>query len=79
MEKWFRIRKSPGFNVIYGEFFFLYVCECIEQNNENYFRFHVMKFLFYSFAEGGQGSWESGITYECRSLLFKALHNLIER
>ncbi|KAJ6642585.1 Mediator of RNA polymerase II transcription subunit 13 [Pseudolycoriella hygida] len=30
-------------------------------------------------SEGGQGSWESGITYECRSLLFKALHNLIER
>ncbi|XP_018561806.1 mediator of RNA polymerase II transcription subunit 13 isoform X2 [Anoplophora glabripennis] len=26
-----------------------------------------------------QGSWESGLSYECRSLLFKALHNLIER
>ncbi|XP_063699092.1 mediator of RNA polymerase II transcription subunit 13 isoform X2 [Culicoides brevitarsis] len=25
------------------------------------------------------GSWESGLSYECRSLLFKALHNLIER
>ncbi|XP_046987073.1 mediator of RNA polymerase II transcription subunit 13 [Schistocerca americana] len=30
-------------------------------------------------AEGEQGSWESGLSYECRSLLFKALHNLIER
>ncbi|KOB78976.1 Uncharacterized protein OBRU01_01428 [Operophtera brumata] len=28
---------------------------------------------------GDQGSWESGLSYECRSLLFKALHNLIER
>ena len=25
------------------------------------------------------GSWENGLSYECRSLLFKALHNLIER
>ncbi|XP_037825969.1 mediator of RNA polymerase II transcription subunit 13-like isoform X2 [Lucilia sericata] len=25
------------------------------------------------------GTWERGLTYECRSLLFKALHNLIER
>uniref|UniRef100_A0A8D9A536 Mediator of RNA polymerase II transcription subunit 13 n=1 Tax=Cacopsylla melanoneura TaxID=428564 RepID=A0A8D9A536_9HEMI len=30
-------------------------------------------------SEGEQGSWESGLSYECRSLLFKALHNLIER
>lgn len=30
-------------------------------------------------AESEQGSWESGLSYECRSLLFKALHNLIER
>ncbi|XP_063531437.1 mediator of RNA polymerase II transcription subunit 13-like [Cydia strobilella] len=29
--------------------------------------------------QGDQGSWESGLSYECRSLLFKALHNLIER
>ena len=29
--------------------------------------------------EGEQGSWENGLSYECRSLLFKALHNLIER
>uniref|UniRef100_A0A1A9W5S5 Mediator of RNA polymerase II transcription subunit 13 n=1 Tax=Glossina brevipalpis TaxID=37001 RepID=A0A1A9W5S5_9MUSC len=25
------------------------------------------------------GTWERGLTYECRSLLFKALHNLMER
>ncbi|CAB3370318.1 Hypothetical predicted protein [Cloeon dipterum] len=30
-------------------------------------------------ADNEQGSWESGLSYECRSLLFKALHNLIER
>ncbi|KPJ04988.1 Mediator of RNA polymerase II transcription subunit 13 [Papilio xuthus] len=28
--------------------------------------------------KGDHGSWESGLSYECRSLLFKALHNLIE-
>lgn len=25
------------------------------------------------------GVWESGLTYECRTLLFKAIHNLLER
>uniref|UniRef100_A0A673H6H1 Mediator of RNA polymerase II transcription subunit 13 n=1 Tax=Sinocyclocheilus rhinocerous TaxID=307959 RepID=A0A673H6H1_9TELE len=25
------------------------------------------------------GSWDSGLTYECRTLLFKAIHNLLER
>ncbi len=29
--------------------------------------------------EGENGSWEDGLSYECRSLLIKALHNLIER
>uniref|UniRef100_A0A182YPB5 Mediator of RNA polymerase II transcription subunit 13 n=1 Tax=Anopheles stephensi TaxID=30069 RepID=A0A182YPB5_ANOST len=27
---------------------------------------------------GDKGSWENGLSYECRSLLFKALHNVIE-
>ena len=27
----------------------------------------------------GAWDWESGLSYECRTLLFKALHNLIER
>jgi mediator of RNA polymerase II transcription subunit 13 len=31
------------------------------------------------FAEYEIGSWETGLSYECRTLLFKALHNLIER
>ncbi|CAO1404623.1 unnamed protein product [Diamesa hyperborea] len=35
--------------------------------------------LLKSSDNGEQGSWESGLSYECRSLLFKALHNLIER
>lgn len=26
-----------------------------------------------------QGSWENSLSYECRTLLFKSLHNLIER
>lgn len=25
------------------------------------------------------GVWESGLSYECRTLLFKAIHNLLER
>lgn len=37
-----------------------------------------MLFVFV-FTDNEQGSWESGLSYECRSLLFKALHNLIER
>ncbi|GIX80783.1 mediator of RNA polymerase II transcription subunit 13 [Caerostris darwini] len=32
-----------------------------------------------SLIEAEQGSLESGLSYECRTLLFKALHNLIER
>nr|XP_009860078.1 mediator of RNA polymerase II transcription subunit 13-like [Ciona intestinalis] len=27
----------------------------------------------------GRGSWDEGLTYECRTLLFKAIHNLVER
>ncbi|XP_055601869.1 mediator of RNA polymerase II transcription subunit 13 isoform X2 [Uranotaenia lowii] len=30
-------------------------------------------------SEVDKGSWEGGLSYECRSLLFKALHNVIER
>ncbi|CAN0058964.1 unnamed protein product [Lampetra planeri] len=26
-----------------------------------------------------EGSWDNGLTYECRTLLFKAIHNLLER
>ncbi|KAG7169044.1 Mediator of RNA polymerase II transcription subunit 13-like [Homarus americanus] len=29
--------------------------------------------------KGGSWDWETGLSYECRTLLFKALHNLIER
>ncbi len=29
--------------------------------------------------EDMQGSWENGLTYEARTLLFKALNNLVER
>ncbi|XP_015914163.1 mediator of RNA polymerase II transcription subunit 13 isoform X2 [Parasteatoda tepidariorum] len=32
-----------------------------------------------SLSEAERGSWEIGLSYECRTLLFKALHNLIER
>nr|CAD7259219.1 unnamed protein product [Timema shepardi] len=35
--------------------------------------------MFRTATYGEQGSWESGLSYECRALLFKALHNLIER
>ncbi|XP_049299048.1 mediator of RNA polymerase II transcription subunit 13 isoform X1 [Anopheles funestus] len=35
--------------------------------------------LLNSSETGDKGSWENGLSYECRSLLFKALHNVIER
>ena len=34
---------------------------------------------FFSILDGDSGTWEIGLTYECRTLLFKALHNLIEK
>lgn len=57
------------------------MCQChVKQKRRKLFSsFSSNEILFHFIAEGGQGSWESGITYECRSLLFKALHNLIER
>lgn len=39
----------------------------------------LILFSIFIFLDSEQGSWESGLSYECRSLLFKALHNLIER
>lgn len=32
-------------------------------------------------SDGTKGcwDWETGLSYECRTILFKALHNLIER
>jgi len=46
----------------------------------NIFRYNSgIKSLIFLVLDGEQGSWESGLSYECRSLLFKALHNLIER
>ena len=35
--------------------------------------------LYLKLVEGETGSWDGGLNYECRTLLFKALHNLIER
>ncbi|KAI1293681.1 Mediator of RNA polymerase II transcription subunit 13 [Halotydeus destructor] len=37
------------------------------------------EFLSTELTETEQGSWENGLSYECRTLLFKAFHNLIER
>jgi len=31
------------------------------------------------FSDKGSGCWEEGLSYECRTLLFKAIHNLVER
>lgn len=40
--------------------------------------FRLSLFLFLSPAED-DGLWENGLSYECRTLLFKAIHNLLER
>lgn len=37
---------------------------------------HVDLFCFIVVEEG---LWENGLSYECRTLLFKAIHNLLER
>lgn len=33
----------------------------------------------FSFPAEDDGLWENGLSYECRTLLFKAIHNLLER
>ncbi|GAB6029834.1 hypothetical protein CHUAL_005543 [Chamberlinius hualienensis] len=35
--------------------------------------------LYPELSEQEQGSWENGLSYECRTLLFAAIHNRIER
>ena len=45
----------------------------IEQKKTN-------KFRCFSAMNQGNGSWnETALSYECRSMLFKALHNMIEK
>ncbi|MGH0114838.1 UNVERIFIED_CONTAM: hypothetical protein FKN15_058327 [Acipenser sinensis] len=36
-------------------------------------------FICLSLSVAEEGLWESGLSYECRTLLFKAIHNLLER
>lgn len=40
--------------------------------------FVPLSLFFFSPAED-DGLWENGLSYECRTLLFKAIHNLLER
>lgn len=45
-------------------------------------RYSATTLLFVSFlslVEEEDGVWENGLSYECRTLLFKAVHNLLER
>lgn len=72
--------KSPGKFIVGVEHQSSSIRQCMERVYEIYIyilRVIFLQFCFTEFTE--QGSWENGITYECRSLLFKALHNLIER
>ncbi|XP_064647452.1 mediator of RNA polymerase II transcription subunit 13-like isoform X2 [Lineus longissimus] len=39
---------------------------------------NLQELLSPELTEAEQGSWDAGLSYECRTLLFKALHNLIE-
>lgn len=42
--------------------------------------FPVLSMLsFFGFVVVEEGLWENGLSYECRTLLFKAIHNLLER
>ena len=40
---------------------------------------HFFPFSIFDISEVDEGSWDNGLSYECRTLLFKSLHNLIER
>lgn len=39
---------------------------------------YLLSTSFFS-SEEEDGVWENGLSYECRTLLFKAVHNLLER
>lgn len=39
----------------------------------------LIHFFFLCLVEEEDGVWENGLSYECRTLLFKAVHNLLER
>lgn len=39
----------------------------------------LLSVSFISLVEEEDGVWENGLSYECRTLLFKAVHNLLER
>lgn len=43
-----------------------------------YFHQLIVSHIFFFPAED-DGLWENGLSYECRTLLFKAIHNLLER
>jgi len=43
------------------------------------FTFICLPLFFFSFPAEDDGLWENGLSYECRTLLFKAIHNLLER
>ena len=40
---------------------------------------NILSVIFFFFTESCHGCWEDGLPHEPRSLLFKALHNLLER
>lgn len=40
---------------------------------------HLSLFVSLSLSAEDDGLWENGLSYECRTLLFKAIHNLLER
>lgn len=39
----------------------------------------LTSFFLLCLVEEEDGVWENGLSYECRTLLFKAVHNLLER
>jgi mediator of RNA polymerase II transcription subunit 13 len=46
----------------------------------NRYSITILLFAFsVSLLEEEDGVWENGLSYECRTLLFKAVHNLLER
>lgn len=59
---------------------FLQVCKNGTKTLKAFHSSHIFLSCLSSFFPAeDDGLWENGLSYECRTLLFKAIHNLLER
>lgn len=60
-------------------FFTALFCIIDKQNTNRCCFVHFSLFVCLFISAEDDGLWENGLSYECRTLLFKAIHNLLER